>query len=55
MSGIARIVFNYLQIVDHIDVYRRKYLAPLGYKKPEYLLGSGDDSDAVPLKRQTSG
>ncbi len=50
LSGIAPVLFNYLQIVDRVAKYR-KGLRLTFYREPSYLLASGDDeSDATPLK-----
>jgi hypothetical protein len=55
LSGIAPVLFNYLQIVDHVAKYRRDLRLGF-YRKPTYLLGSGnDESDAVPLKDEMNG
>ena len=55
LSGIAPVLFNYLQIVDRVAKYRR-VLRLTFYRKPTYLLASGDDeSDAIPLKDEMNG
>jgi hypothetical protein len=55
LSGIAPVLFNYLQIVDRVAKYR-KGLRLTFYRKPSYLLASGDDeSDAIPLKDEMKG
>ncbi len=55
LSGIAPVLFNYLQIVDRVAKYR-KGLRLTFYRKPTYLLASGDDeSDAIPLKDDMNG
>jgi hypothetical protein len=55
LSGIAPALFNYLQIVDRVDMYR-KGLRLTFYTRPPYLLASGDDeSDAIPLKDEMRG
>lgn len=55
LSGIAPALFNYLQIVDRVAMYR-KGLRLTFYRKPSYLLASGDDeSDAIPLKDEMNG
>lgn len=55
LSGIAPVLFNYLQIVDRVAQYR-KGLRLTFYRKPTYLLASADDeSDAIPLKDELNG
>jgi hypothetical protein len=55
LSGIAPVLFNYLQIVDRVAKYR-KGLRLTFYRKPTYLLASADDeSDAIPLKDEMNG
>jgi hypothetical protein len=55
LSGIAPVLFNYLQIVDRVAKYR-KGLRLTFYRKPTYLLASADDeNDAIPLKDEMNG
>jgi hypothetical protein len=51
MSFIARNIFDYLQIVDHVDDYIQNYL-PTTFARPSYLVsGSIRTSNVVPLRR----
>jgi hypothetical protein len=52
LSGIAPVLFNYLQIVDHVATYRNS-IRVAAYKAPPYLLGAGHTkSDATPLEAE---
>ena len=51
LSGIAPVLFNYLQIVYHVAKYRRDF-GLTSHKAPPYLLRGDDESDASPLEQE---
>jgi hypothetical protein len=54
LAGIAPVLFNYLQIVDRVDKYRKAFDITT-YKAPPYLLRGTTESDAIPLEEEMGG
>ncbi|MGH3787538.1 MAG: hypothetical protein ACRDRG_13525 [Pseudonocardiaceae bacterium] len=51
MSVLARDIFDYLQLADHLDDYRHEFLPTTFSRRPELIAGSVRGSDASPLLR----
>ncbi|HME76011.1 MAG TPA: hypothetical protein VKI00_10260 [Mycobacterium sp.] len=52
LSVMAREIFDYLQLADHVDDYRHEFL-PTTYRiPPELIAGSERDSGVIPLRRE---
>ena len=51
MSAMAPEIFDYLQLVDHVDDYCQAFLATERRIPPELIAGTERQSDAIPLRR----
>ena len=52
MSVMAPGIFDYLQLVDHVDDYCQAVLAMERRIPSELIAGTEPQSDAVPLRRE---
>lgn len=50
-SVMGRPIFDYLQLADHIDNYRHRFLPLASHRRPELVSGSVRRSTATPLRR----
>lgn len=55
LSVLGRPLFDYLQVVDHLDQYRRRFLSTMHSRPPYLISGSNRQSDAVPLRSEMDG
>lgn len=50
LSGWAKVFFDYLQLVDHVENYRVENKIHVPSRPPELIFGTDRRSDAIPLK-----